>query len=63
MPDPERIPRPEPTPSHERGQHRIVVLCAECGELIEVADAASLILALHLQNDCGASALLTPRAP
>lgn len=39
----------------------LTILCAECGELIEVRDPAALIHALHLQNDCAAIALLQGR--
>lgn len=39
---------PKETPATEP----ITVLCPECGELIEVKDAAALIRTLHLQNAC-----------
>lgn len=32
------------------------LLCVECGELIEVADPAAIMRALHLMNACGATA-------
>jgi Fe2+ or Zn2+ uptake regulation protein len=56
------MPELENTPEG-RHEHRVVVMCSECGELIEVKDVAAMILALHLQNDCAASSLLTPRQP
>ena len=32
--------------------HRIVVICSECGEVIECNDVEALLLSLHIQNAC-----------
>lgn len=30
----------------------VTVICAECGEVIEVKNVVALVLSLHLQNAC-----------
>lgn len=48
-------------PVHREPQPAITVLCAECGELVEVKDPAALIRALHLANACSVRTLITPQ--
>ena len=47
--------------SDERPQS-VTILCANCGELVEVADVAALVSALHTANDCTLSPLVVHRA-
>lgn len=38
----------------EEHEHKLTLLCSECGDLIEVADPARVILSWHLLNACPA---------
>jgi hypothetical protein len=52
------VSQPQPAPAPVG----ITVLCTECGDLIELRDAAALIHALHLVNECSVRTLITPQS-
>ena len=39
----------------------VVVMCEECGTMVTVHDVRSLIMGLHLANDCELSPLIRSR--
>lgn len=52
MVDPPSVPEPQ----------GVRILCAECGDIVEVGDIETLVRTLHMVNECESrlSGLITP---